>query len=384
MTRSASASSRLRAAMNSSGSPVSPAEHAAGERCGGLPPVLPRPGHLVEAGVVDRGPGRRGQGLGQLFVLGAEPAPGAVGEVEVAEHHLTDPDRDPQEVLHRRVPGREPARAAVVGQGGQSDRVRVIDQRPEQALALRQVPDPGRDLDGHADVHELRQPTARRDHPQRGVAGTDQLPGRLGHVPQHRRQPQITDDELVGPQQTPQPALGAHHLLGPLDQLSQQLVELQPPQPRKHQHLIRWSADPVHPAVAREAERAAAPGEGRGSGRPLPVHIDRPSAPRGEPAFRAVEHGLARRGLGRLQADVATKVALRGGSARLCVTVHSIAISWCSPGRGRARCRRNGSTGARSLGCGDSRDLDRYRRFVINDLPLVTEFAVRGGARRRR
>ena len=79
-----------------------------------------------------------------------------------------------------------------------------------------------------------------------------------------------------------------HHLLGPLDQLSQQLIELQPPQPRKHQHLIRWSADPSTPPSRGDA----APGEGRGSGRPLPVYIDRPSAPRGEPAFRAVEHDL--------------------------------------------------------------------------------------------
>ena len=45
---------------------------------------------------------------GELGVLGAELPPGAVGQVEVAEHLVSDPDRHPQETRHRRVPGGNP------------------------------------------------------------------------------------------------------------------------------------------------------------------------------------------------------------------------------------------------------------------------------------
>jgi hypothetical protein len=125
------------------------------------------------------------------------------------------------------MPRREPRRTRIIGDASQPDRVRVVDQRPQQALALRQMPDP---LDGprrHAHMHELGQPSARRDHPERRVLGTDQVPRRLRDPPQHHRERQVPDHHLVRPQQTSQPALGGHHLLCPLHQLREQLVQLQ-------------------------------------------------------------------------------------------------------------------------------------------------------------
>ena len=169
------------------------------------------------------------------LVLGAELPPGALGQVEVAEHLVPDPDRHPQEAGHRRVPGREARRARVVGDAAQPDRLRVLDQRTQQPLALRQVPDLLHHVGRHADVDELGQIPVRADHPQRRVARTDQLPGRLRDPAQHHRQGQITGDHLGGPQQPAQPALGGHHLLRPLHQLPQQLVQLQPRQIRERQ-----------------------------------------------------------------------------------------------------------------------------------------------------
>jgi hypothetical protein len=123
--------------------------------------------------------------------------------------------------------GRKARRARVVGDAGQSDRSRILDQRPQQSLALREVPDPLDCPRGHAHVHELGQSTRRRDHSQRRIARTHQLARRLHDPPEQHRQRQIPDHHLASPQQTPQPPLRGHHLLRPLHQLPQQLVQLQ-------------------------------------------------------------------------------------------------------------------------------------------------------------
>ena len=84
-------------------------------------------------------------------------------------------------------------------------------------------------------MDELDQIPVRADHPQRRVARTDQLPGRVRDPAQHHRQGQITGDHLVGPQQPAQPALRAQHLLSPFHHLPQQLVQLQSRQIRERQ-----------------------------------------------------------------------------------------------------------------------------------------------------
>lgn len=105
--------------------------------------------------------------------------------------------------------------------------MRIVDQHPQQALAVRQVPDPFDVLGGHTDMHELGQPTVRRDHPQRGIPGPDEIAGHLRDPPQHHRQAQVEGDHPAGVQQATQPPLSGHHLLGTRDQLLQQLIQLQ-------------------------------------------------------------------------------------------------------------------------------------------------------------
>ena len=211
---------------------------------------------------------------------------------------------------------------------------------PSSPLPCGSVPDPLHRVGRHADVDELGQSPSGRDHPQRRVARTDQLPGRLHDPPQHHRQGQITGDHLVGPQQPAQPALRAHHLLRPLHQLPQQLVQLQPGQIRERQRsratggarggtgLLRGqrgkrlfpacSIGPtrsVHPRLrcparlgpsirARSTSRSSEVGprgrddggDGR-SGRPLPVHIGGPS-PWGNRARQLVTCGRCSPGSG--------------------------------------------------------------------------------------
>jgi hypothetical protein len=151
----------------------------------------------------------------------------ALGQVQVAEHLLPDPDRNPEETVHRRVRGRESGRARIVPEIMQPDRVRIIDQRTEQPLALREVTDSPDRVRGHPGVHELRQPALRREHPEGGVPRTDQFPGRLDDPQQHGIQTQVRDDRLIGPQQPAQPALGGPDLLRSLDQLVEKLIQFQ-------------------------------------------------------------------------------------------------------------------------------------------------------------
>ena len=65
-------------------------------------------------------------------------------------------------------------------------------------------------------------------HPQGRVAGVDE--GRRGveDVAEHLIDIHRAGDLQVGSQQPPQPALGGLNVTGPVDELLQQLVELQP------------------------------------------------------------------------------------------------------------------------------------------------------------
>ena len=104
----------------------------------------------------------------------------------------------------------------------------MVDQGTEQAFADGQVPDSLGDHRGDTDVDELGQAAVGGEHAQRRVAGADEVAGGDGDAVQHVGQGQPAVDHLVGAQQAAQPALGGHHLLGPLHQLGQKLVQLQP------------------------------------------------------------------------------------------------------------------------------------------------------------
>ena len=129
----------------------------------------------------------------------------------------------------------EARRAGVVGEVAEPDRARLVDQGAEQALADRKVPDPVDEGRRETDVDELGQPAVRGEHAERGVAGADELPGRLHDAVQHLGQGQPARDHVVRAQETPQPPLGGEDLLCALDQLRQQLIELQPRQVREGQ-----------------------------------------------------------------------------------------------------------------------------------------------------
>ena len=164
----------------------------------------------------------------QLLVLGGELAAGPLGEVEVAEHAVANAHRHAEEAVHRWMLGREADGATVVGHGPQPDRARVDRQRAEQPLAFGQRADARGGLLVDPDVDELLQPAAGRQHAQCAVARIHQPAGRLDDVAQHDRQGHVADDHLVGGEQPAQPALGRDDVLGPGDELRQQLIEFEP------------------------------------------------------------------------------------------------------------------------------------------------------------
>ena len=69
----------------------------------------------------------------------------------------------------------------------------------------------------------------------RSVSRPHQLAPGLHDVPQHGGEGQVGGDRPVGGEQATQPALSGQNLLGPNDDLGQQLVEFQPRRVRKHE-----------------------------------------------------------------------------------------------------------------------------------------------------
>ena len=74
---------------------------------GRLQPALPAAGLLEQPRVLDRDAGGRGERLDDRLVVGGEVAAALLGQVEVAEDLVPDPDRDAEEGVHRRVVRRE-------------------------------------------------------------------------------------------------------------------------------------------------------------------------------------------------------------------------------------------------------------------------------------
>ena len=94
---------------------------------------------LVQACVLDRDRGLRGEQLRELLVLRGEVgAAGLLGQVEVPVGDAPQHDRDAEKRLHRRVVAREADRARVLGDLVQPQRLRVPDQHAEDAAPARQ------------------------------------------------------------------------------------------------------------------------------------------------------------------------------------------------------------------------------------------------------
>jgi hypothetical protein len=133
---------------------------------------LPRPcrRRLVEPRVLDRDCSLRRQQLYEVLVILVEIGAGfLLRQVQVAVGDAPEQDRNAQEGVHRRMAGWEAGGAGVLIDPGQPDRSRIVDQRPEQALALRQLADLGHCLIRDADMYELGQMPVWRDHTQRGI-----------------------------------------------------------------------------------------------------------------------------------------------------------------------------------------------------------------------
>ena len=171
--------------------------------CGRPEPLLSSATLLEQPGIVDRHARRRSQRGDQgLVVLGEAFVPG-VGEVEVAEHCVTDPDRHAQEAVHGWVTRREPHSAGVVAEVVEPDRARVVDQRTQDPSAFRKVVDPPSLGLGHPHGDELLEAeTVRREHSQGGVLSAHQLMHHLDDPVQHGPQVQVADDREVGLHQT--------------------------------------------------------------------------------------------------------------------------------------------------------------------------------------
>ena len=164
---------------------------------GGIRPLLPAPGIVIEPGVVDRHAGRGGQSRQQRLVVGVERRSAAFpGQVQVAVDLLAHPDRHLQEGARRRVAVREPDGDLMVGHVRQPQRLRMADQPAQKALAGRIRPDLGDLLRAEADGHESLQAVRviLAGHPERPVAGVDQLGRGLDDGGQHLVQVQSTAD----------------------------------------------------------------------------------------------------------------------------------------------------------------------------------------------
>ena len=139
-------------------------------------PALAHDRALVEPGVVDGHAGGGGQGGDDALVGGAERLAAAlVGEVQVAEHLPTHPDRDAEERAHHRVARREPDSGRMRGQVVQADRRGVADEQSEDPPAVRQLADARLGLLVDPHVHELGQVPVRAQHAQRAVGGVHQV-----------------------------------------------------------------------------------------------------------------------------------------------------------------------------------------------------------------
>ena len=77
-------------------------------------------------------------------------------------------------------------------------------------------------------MHELLKLPVAAEHAERRVPGAEKVPGGADDLPQHHRQAQVARYQGIGAQQPAQPPLRGQHVAGPVHQLHQQLIQLQP------------------------------------------------------------------------------------------------------------------------------------------------------------
>ena len=82
-------------------------------------------------------------------------------------------------------------------------------------------------------MHEQLEFPVGTDHAECRGAGAEKIPRRADDLPQHHRQAQVAGYQGIGTQQPAQPPLCGQHAGGPLHQLHEQLIQLQPWHVRK-------------------------------------------------------------------------------------------------------------------------------------------------------
>jgi hypothetical protein len=182
-----------------------------------------------------------------LVLDGERAAAPLLGEVEVAEHLVPDPDRDAEEGLHRGVVGRESVRRRVLAEDGQPQRLGPVDDETEDPVAGRQVADGGPLVGGEPVGHELAQPPTgtAAEHAQRAELRVGERARGGDDALQRTLQRQVGVDADDGVEQAAEAFLRVQHAGDPGQHLAQQLV-----QPGTGQRRLLRRPDRRHPLAS--------------------------------------------------------------------------------------------------------------------------------------
>jgi hypothetical protein len=123
------------------------------------------------------------------------------------------------------VLGRKANGARVGTEVLQPNRLRLLDECPEQAVTLGQVPDARCELLVDAHVDELLEVTVWRDDAERAVLRVNEIDGRLDNPSQHCGEIDEFTERPIGLQQAAQPSLGEKNLVRLRDQIGDSDIE---------------------------------------------------------------------------------------------------------------------------------------------------------------
>ena len=126
----------------------------------------------------------------------------------------------------------------------QPQRLRVLDEQPQNPPTVWQVADSGPRRLVEPDVNEVPQRPVGADDAQCSVLRINEVASQLDDPPQHRRQAQVTADRHDRIKQTLHPVVHLQDFFGATDQLPEQLIELQVRQHRHDRGSKPWGAIP--------------------------------------------------------------------------------------------------------------------------------------------
>ena len=140
-----------------------------------------------QPGVLDRARDLRGEQRDDRLILLRERLPVVtIAQVEISVDDATQKDRNAEERLHRRVPGRKADRAGIILHPRKTDRPGGLDQRAEQATTSRQLADRGgRGLIEPGGDESLERHPLLIEHAERAIARTRDARCRVDRDAQH-------------------------------------------------------------------------------------------------------------------------------------------------------------------------------------------------------